>query len=451
MAYQIDRYNRTILTTVQDGTLDNTTDLKFIGKNYSGYGEVQNENFLFLLENFSGIEEPQRPISGQLWYDSQNEKLKFYDGTKFRSSGPEIGPIEPTGQVEGDLWWNTSSDQLFSYNGSEYVLVGPLFSGSEDTQIISARLKDVEDVEHTVMQVQISGVTVYIISNTEFTISSSNPVTGFTVIKKGLTLTNTNTLGISGADYVYWGTAGNSLRLGGELASNYVLKGNPSFDTVVRFADVGLTVGDSNDLAVYIENGNEPVFQNQVGNSNKLKFKCNNEVGDAVIVTSIDTTGIIPGTNNTFNLGASNNRWNKAFATTFEGVATTAQYADLAEIYKADKEYEFGTVVKLGGDAEITETTNYFDTEVFGVISENPAYLMNSEAEGLPVALMGRVKVNVIGEVKKGDRLVTSNVSGCAEKMNPNLDYDPRCVVGRSLEDKYTSELGKVEAVVGVK
>ena len=96
MAYAIDRYNNTLLTTVEDGTVDQTTDLKFIGKNYAGYGEIQNENFLFLLENFSGANQPSRPISGQVWFDSGTSKLKFYDGTQWRTTGgAEIGTTQP--------------------------------------------------------------------------------------------------------------------------------------------------------------------------------------------------------------------------------------------------------------------------------------------------------------------------------------------------------------------
>ena len=77
MAYQIDRFNRTPLVTVQDGTLDETTDIKFVGKNYAGYGEIQNENMLFLLENFSGSSQPPKPVSGQIWHDSTNGKIKL--------------------------------------------------------------------------------------------------------------------------------------------------------------------------------------------------------------------------------------------------------------------------------------------------------------------------------------------------------------------------------------
>jgi len=134
----------------------------------------------------------------------------------------------------------------------------------------------------------------------------------------------------------------------------------------------------------------------------------------------------------------------------FVGTATQAQYADLAEIYKADRDYAPGTVVKIGGAEEITQTTDAFDNEVFGVISENPAYLMNKDAEGLPVALQGRVQVKVIGKVKKGERLVSADMEGFAWGIGSD-DYDARAIIGRSLEDKTDGESGMVEAVIGVK
>ncbi len=134
----------------------------------------------------------------------------------------------------------------------------------------------------------------------------------------------------------------------------------------------------------------------------------------------------------------------------FVGTATQAQYADLAEVYKADRDYAAGTVVKLGGSEEITHTTDAFDNDVFGVISENPAYLMNAEAEGLPVALTGRVKVKVIGKISKGERLVSADMEGFAWGIGSE-EYDPRAVIGRSLEDKDDGESGMVEAVIGVK
>ena len=135
----------------------------------------------------------------------------------------------------------------------------------------------------------------------------------------------------------------------------------------------------------------------------------------------------------------------------FVGTATQARYADLAEIYAADADYEPGTVVCIGGAAEITATAQYADTEVFGVISTDPAYLMNSGAQGLPVALQGRVPVKVIGKVHKGQRLVSAMVAGTACALIDETQYDPRTVIGRALADKDTEDAGVIEAVIGVK
>jgi hypothetical protein len=135
----------------------------------------------------------------------------------------------------------------------------------------------------------------------------------------------------------------------------------------------------------------------------------------------------------------------------FVGTATAAQYADLAEIYSADADYEPGTVVKIGGDAEITQTSSHADTDVFGVISTDPAYLMNSSADGLPVALQGRVPVKVIGKINKGDRLISSDEPGMAWAYVDSDSYDTRAVIGRSLQDKEDGGIGIIEAVIGIK
>ena len=136
-------------------------------------------------------------------------------------------------------------------------------------------------------------------------------------------------------------------------------------------------------------------------------------------------------------------------ATYFNGTATSARYADLAEKYTADADYEAGTVVKIGGDAEITLTTEHADTEVFGVISTDPAYLMNNDIDGLPVALQGRVPVKVIGRIAKGQRLTTSDVPGVAWAADE--DTPLQAIIGRSLENKDDGDQGVVEAVIGVK
>lgn len=140
----------------------------------------------------------------------------------------------------------------------------------------------------------------------------------------------------------------------------------------------------------------------------------------------------------------------------FHGTATSAQYADLAEYYSSDADYEPGTVLKLGGEAEVTQTTLAFCPEVFGVVSTEPAYLMNSKLEGtrVAVAMAGRVPVKVIGQVKKGQRLLASEEPGVARaptdyEMQEYMDWYR--IVGRALEDKTTEGIGLVEVAVGAK
>lgn len=134
----------------------------------------------------------------------------------------------------------------------------------------------------------------------------------------------------------------------------------------------------------------------------------------------------------------------------FNGTATQAQYADMAENYVADADYDAGTVVKLGGDLEVTQTLSHADVEVFGVISTAPAYLMNAKTDGLPVALVGRVPVRVIGKVARGERLVASDVPGVAWALGDE-EYDARAVIGRAIQSKDDGEEGLIEAAIGVK
>lgn len=135
-------------------------------------------------------------------------------------------------------------------------------------------------------------------------------------------------------------------------------------------------------------------------------------------------------------------------ANVVSAVATSAQYADLAEKYAADADYEPGTVVVFGGDAEITVTDHRNSAKVAGVISTDPAYMMNSEADGLYVALRGRVPCKVIGKVQKGDVLITGTTPGYAEVSDQPHFVGAACIVGKAVEDKNSDGPGVVEIVV---
>ncbi len=455
MAYQIDRYNNTTLTVVEDGTVDQTTDLKFIGKNYAGYGEIQNENFLFLLENFSGANAPPRAISGQLWFDSGNSKLKFYDGEQWRTTGGSaVSATEPTGLTDGDFWWDSANDQLYVYNGTDYILIGPQNAGEGVTQMVSLEVLDTTNATKGVIAATVQDEIIAILSPSEFTLNNVNPITGFDRIKKGVTLAwtkladngVTNSADVPGKDFEFHGTASNADKLGGLPASSYVttVPGETTvFTTIVQFPDDGVAVGDSLDFKFYVENGDEGVIENQTGLSSDIKFKTTNGTGTPVHSLTINANGLMPAVDNVFNIGATDLRFNTVHASSFngiatraatlgvgvgqwfsasasaapntiaartgdgniaanlfQGIATQARYADLAEKYTTDKEYPVGTVMAVGGEAE-TRAAKISDM-VIGVISENPAIMMNSEAEGQYIGLKGRVPVRVVGPVSKG-------------------------------------------------
>jgi len=128
--------------------------------------------------------------------------------------------------------------------------------------------------------------------------------------------------------------------------------------------------------------------------------------------------------------------------------ATSARYADLAEVFQADKDYEPGTVVVFGGNKEITVTDISHDTRIAGVISTNPAYLMNAETQGLPVALTGRVSCKVLGPVSKGTVLTTSIYPGVAQALHQS-SFIPGCILGKSLEQIDDESVQMIEIVVG--
>jgi hypothetical protein len=598
MAYQVDKFNGAFFVSVEDGTIDTTSDLRFVGKNYAGYGEVQNENFLHLLENFANTTAPPKVIAGQIWFDSSAKKLKFYDGVRFKSAGgSEVSTTAPSGLSIGDFWWDSAAKQLYAWAGTEFALIGPEASPDLGSSIVSAAVvKGTVDTAvgpHTILKVIADDKTVGIFSKAAFTLDNAqNPIDDFTVIKKGLTLAKSQT-GVSTDDYIMWGTANNANRLGGFPADQYLKEGENSFTGEVQFFDPGFTVGDGNDFRLRVEGGDEVIVENRLGNPITFRITVV-ETSDERDIAIIGSTGILPGTDNAFTIGQSGARYSNVFATThtgnlvgnvtgnstgihtgnllaadatvmvnattkqigfaganivgtltgsvtgssatatsssklndldpsetvpitatatipirntsgnlianqfigiadktdrffldktdavvdpawndavtstkyrtarlsataysiaardssgniaavlFQGTATSARYADLAEKYLADADYETGTVVIVGGDKEVTAST--WGQRAVGVVSANPAYMMNSELEGgTYIALKGRVPVKVIGVVRKGDRLVAGD-QGCAQVAQDRLD-----VFAIAMESSDNDDVKLIESVV---
>jgi hypothetical protein len=163
------------------------------------------------------------------------------------------------------------------------------------------------------------------------------------------------------------------------------------------------------------------------------------------ITGNVTVTGnVMPAANLTYNLGSTVTWWNVIY-----GKSVQAQYADLAENYAADAVYPAGTVVVFGGSYEITTSSISYDTRVAGVVSSNPAYLMNANAQNYTaVALTGRVPCRVVGPVAKGTVLTTSDIPGVAMALDP-AQFQPGCVVGKSLEDITENAIHTIEVAVG--
>jgi hypothetical protein len=516
MPYTIDKFNGTTVTVVEDGTIDSTLDIKLIGKNYAGYGEVQNENFVFLLENFAGTSAPPRPIAGQIWYDTGTKKLKFYDGATARwktTGGAESATSAPAGLAQGDLWYDSVNKQVYVYDGSSYILIGPQgVAGLGTTQMKSISVTDnATGATHGLVQGIVDGEVMFVVSKDEFTLSTASAVLlpNFGLIKQGITLVNTdNSDGITDepSGRIFWGTVSNAKKLNGLDVDSFILKevGGVNFDTIVRFSDGGYTVGDSDDLSVSIDaDGITPVIQSTINTTIKFKtiantplvlsgahvlpgvasttdlgssgtpfraiygstfsgtsakadqLKVGSEYADASTLSTADTvvvrtnTGAINATSflgnatsattattatqaNTLQVAVGVYRAASVdtpdsgtpntiavrtgdgdlCATVFRGTATAAYFADLAEKYLADDDYETGTVVTVGGAAEVTACQ--LGDRAFGAVSANPAFKMNEGLEGgTYIALKGRVPVKVVGAVRKGDKLIAAG-NGCA-------------------------------------
>jgi hypothetical protein len=432
------------------------------------------------MENFANTSAPTKPITGQLWWDSTNNKLQVYNGTSFQTAGGSA-PYQstaPNNLAAGDIWIDSSTGQMYYYSGTSSVLVGPPSSTGTTSGFTFDAILDSADASQNVTKLFNDGNLIAIISEDTFTPKVS--ITGFSSIKKGITLTTAI------ADVKFQGTATDSDALGGVAAANY-LRSNANDTTTGTLGvvnDSGFTVGADSDLSLTVD-GTGAIISNTVQDTD-ITFKVNDggstttvmtidgaesrvgigtttptaklEVNGTIKATSLETSvtgnvtgnltssgansmgtlamggtltskAIVPDTDDAYDIGTSSVGYS-----TVHAKATSAQYADLAEIYKTDSTYDVGTVMIFGGEKEVTQSTSSNDTRVAGVISEHPAYLMNNKSEGQAIALVGKVKCKVHGTISKGDLLTTCEEHpGCAKTTaSPVLGS----IVGKAMEDK---------------
>lgn len=301
----------------------------------------------------------------------------------------------------------------------------------------------------------ITGGNISATNHTGTTVSVTGAVTGASVVGGVMTGTSVSVTGaVSGASASVSGTVTGASVVGGVITgSSTSVTGNITGGNVLGGANVNATThtgatvsvtgaitagGDLSLVGNIVDTGALTVITSSNGN---ITLAPN---GTGVVIVNTDIrNGQASGTGN---IGATGAVFNTIFAK-----ATSAQYADLAEMYCADSEYTPGTVLDFGGTEEVTITTTSHSTQVAGIVSTNPSYLMNSTltcTNALEVALVGRVPCHVVGTIAKGDRLVASSTPGIATRLDMS-QYQPGCIIGKALEDYDSETVGTIEVAVG--
>jgi len=430
MAYNITLTNGTPLLTLQDGTEDSTTtSLNLIGRNFTGFGLFFNENFIHLMEHFSSATAPTNPLVGQLWWDSTNKHLSVWQGTNWKIiSSSQTGVTAPANPVVGDFWWNPTQTQFYVYSGTSWIPIGPYTANVAPATSSLAQFNVVDNVSTTHY---VGNVTV----NNKFTGVFSSDSVAFTPASPAL---------VGGLTTVYPGLNLPGLVAAANVITSSATTGNLIVTNAASIAST-LTVGGNLTVGSNLNVGSNLTVTGQMTVSGNVSFTGNLTFPSNPATFSNISSSITPSANLSYNLGSVTNWWNNIYGTSIH-----AQYADLAERFEADAEYEPGTVVELGGAAEITAAAEDLSEDVFGVISTRAAFIMNSRVGNdlthPPIAVQGRVPVKVIGTVRKGDRLVSAG-NGFA-RAGSRSEITTWNVIGRSLENKDTLGEGTVEAVV---
>jgi hypothetical protein len=404
MAYTIVKSDGTVLTTIADGTINTTsTSLGLPGRNYAGYGQQLDTNFVHQLENFAATTPPANPLRGQLWYDINNSLLKLCptDGTSNANAWVTIAVSSGTSTTtfgSVNVTGNLTANNITAVN----AIVG-------DT--ITVRLATVTSLA-TIANANITTANIGTLNTAVINAGIANTTTG------ALTGTWTANGGASGNTFIV--TNGNLVAITGVKTDNYYYANGSPFNPTGTYTNAN--------VSDYLTGANAVI-----------QFTGN------IAPTKITTTNITTGSNVTGGTMTGN-------FTLTAGSRFNATYADLAERFEADAYYDAGTVVEMGGDKEITAVQYELSDDVFGVVSDTAAYLMNAgagdDSTHPPIAVGGRVKVKVTGKVKKGQRLVSAG-NGIARAAKPG-EATAFNIIGRALDHKTTDELGVVEAFVKI-
>jgi hypothetical protein len=290
MAYTINKTDGTVVTTITDGTVDNTTSLQLFGKSYSGFGEGLNENLVKLLENAASTAAPTAPLKGELWFDTTTNQLKVYDGTSFKpTGGSKSSASQPTSPSAGDLWHDTANDQVSVYTGSAWLLVGPVYTSGQTLSGWKIETLASAGGNKVVSSMYAGNTRVAILSKETFTPSATQ--TGFAEIKAGLTLNSTlgavfegSTTSASAVD-----VSSTTNTSGTVIAGGNFLRADAADTTTGALTvdtDDGILIGDSQELRITVASNNVTIAQ--TSQDKDLSFTVND---GGVTKTPIALTG----------------------------------------------------------------------------------------------------------------------------------------------------------------
>lgn len=281
MAYQINKTDGTIISTVADGQVDTlSTDLTLIGKNYSGFGEALNENFIKLLENFSSTQAPTYPLRGQVWFDTAENKLKVYNGSDFIPvSSATISSTQPETLSIGDLWWDDVAAQLYFFDGTDPVLLAPAYSQTQGRSGLEvASILDTLNQTRVITYLYNNGILLGIFAKDSFT--PKIEIIGFTGnIQPGF-----NASDLAGIKFNV--TCTNSEQLGGAPATTYVRTDTSNIiNGQVRIStDLGMVIGSAGQMNLYVTAGNIFVSNAATDKNLVLNVRKGIDQEDAVII-----------------------------------------------------------------------------------------------------------------------------------------------------------------------
>lgn len=273
MAYVINKTDGTVVTTITDGTVDNTTSLQLFGKSYSGFGEGLNENLVKLLENSASTSAPSAPLRGELWFDTSTNQIKVYDGTSFEpTGGARSSTSVPTSPSVGDLWLDSTNDQVFAYTGDsrahqvndKWELVGPAFTAGQTQSGWKIETLASSSGNKVVSSMYAGGTRVAILAKETFTPSVSQ--SGFAQIKAGITLNSTLGTVFEGSS-----TQASSIDVSSTtntsatvIAGGNFLRADASDTTTGALTidnNTGIIVGDAQELTISVSSNHVTIAQ----------------------------------------------------------------------------------------------------------------------------------------------------------------------------------------------